>query len=151
MSMAARAISSRAVSSISLAGMTRGMLRRPREGAPDVGRELRFDLVGDRLRDLPRAAGPLLRRLARPQLDVRVGVVQPELHGDGVDEHLELLAQRDRDGLPGVARFDARGNALPGDDLIRRHVLNARRAAATPASPCAPSDASRARRTTTCG
>src|SRR5437870_3286170 len=97
MSMAARAISSRAVSSTSFAGMTRAITSgRARERAADVGWKLRLDLRGDRLGDLPRAARTLLRRLARPQVDVRVGVVEPELHGDGVDEHLELLAERDR-------------------------------------------------------
>src|SRR5437868_5067303 len=114
MSMAARAISSRAVSSISLAGMTRAMAsgrgrgrRGAREGAADVGRKLRLDLRRDRLGHLPRAARTLLRRLARPEIDVRVGVVQPELHGDGVDERLEFLAERDRHRVVIVARLDA--------------------------------------------
>src|ERR1051326_4271322 len=122
MSIAARAMSSRAVSSISFAGMTRGTaLRRPGEGAPDEGRKTLLELRGHRLRDLARGPGALLRRLARPQLDVSVGLVQAELHGDGVDQHLEALAELDGEGPGAVARLHAGGNAFPGDDLVRRH------------------------------
>src|SRR5262245_20097961 len=128
MSMAARAISSRATSSISFSaiavGMSperstvpyvtkailavdvggkkaaRGELRAP-ERLGDVLREASFELRHDRRPDFVRrpCAIPIDRA---PVLEVGVVVVQPELHRRGVDQRLEALTELEADLPAGV-------------------------------------------------
>src|SRR3972149_6277164 len=132
MSMAARAMSSRAVSSTSLSGMGRaiGSPSRPElipargaERSTDELREALLQLGRPRLGALPRGPGPLARRDARPLPEVGVGVQQAELHRDRVDQRLEPLAELERHAVGPVRRLDARGDAPPRYDPVGGHHL----------------------------
>src|SRR6185436_18146263 len=119
MSMAAREVSSRATSSISLAGIALAMALGPAERAGDELGKALLELGRDGRGHLARAARALAVGGA-PRLEIGV-VVHALLHGDGVDEGLEALGQRQRDGVGGVARLDGGRNVLPGDDAVLGH------------------------------
>src|SRR5215470_5355885 len=119
MSMAARVVSSRATSSMSLAGMTLAIASGPAEGARDeLGKPL-LELGGDGGRDVAGAAGALAVDGA-PLLEVGV-VVDAELHGHRVDERLEPLGQWQGHRVGTVPRLDGGRDLLPGDDAVLRH------------------------------
>src|SRR5262249_17002613 len=128
MSIAARAISSRAVSSISLAGITTverrarctrgsGPPARPPPPPPPPP-----PLPAAPPPPLPRAARPPAPRHARPLLEIRGLVLHAELHGDGVDERLELVAEGERHLPCVVPRLDHRRDVAPGHDLPAGHL-----------------------------
>src|SRR3954470_23005829 len=104
MSMAARDVSSRATSSISLAGIAVAIALGPAEGARDELGEALLQLGRDGRGHVARAARTLAVGGA-PGLEVSV-VVHALLHGDGVDERLEALGERQRDGVGAVAGLD---------------------------------------------
>src|SRR3972149_5579161 len=141
MSMAARAMSSRAVSSTSLSGMGRaiGSPSRPdlipsrgAERSTDELREALLQLGRHRLGDLPRGPGPLARRDARPLPQVGPGVQpaapQPDrddapLHRGRVDQPVARLAELERPGVGPVPGLDPRGDAPPSYDPVGGHRL----------------------------
>src|SRR5262245_21350971 len=110
MSIATRAISSRATSSISLAGMRATPLR-PAEGERDELGEAFLELGGHGGADLAGRAGALAVG-GGPVLEVGVLVVRSRLHGQRVDERLEPLRQRQGDLVGAVLRLDGGGNVL---------------------------------------
>src|SRR5262245_33569368 len=119
MSIAARAISSRATSSTSLAGI-RGTPLGPAEGERDELREALLELGGHGGADLTGRAGALAAG-GGPVLEIGLLVVRPRLHGQGIDEGLEPLRQRERDLVGVVLRLDGGGNVPPLDDAVRGH------------------------------
>src|SRR5688572_12800709 len=118
MSMAARAVSSRAVSSMSLAGITASPSERP----PDVVHESRLDLRDHGLAHVARAARALAARELAPLLEVGVGGLEALLHGDRIDQRLEALAELQRHLPAVVGHLDGGRDLLPGDDLPARHL-----------------------------
>src|SRR5882724_1182557 len=79
--------------------------------------ELGGDLPGDRL-GVARALGLGARG---PALQVRVALRGALTHGDGVDQVLEALGERDADGVLAVHRLHQRGKVTPLDDPVSRH------------------------------
>src|SRR5882672_8091657 len=79
--------------------------------------ELGGDLPGDRL-GVARALGLGARG---PALQVRVALRGALPHGDGVDQVLEALGERDADGVLAVHRLHQRGKVTPLDDPVSRH------------------------------
>src|SRR2546430_3969765 len=124
MSIAARAVSSRATSSPSLAGIAFAMpgtvALRAAEGERDEFGEAVFELGGDGGRHVARGAGTVAVGRT-PVLEVGVLVVHAELHGDRVDERLEALGELKGDLVGAVTRLHGSGNVLPGDDAVARH------------------------------
>src|SRR5687768_2827014 len=118
MSMAARAVSSRAVSSMSLAGITASPPERP----PDVIHEARLDLRDHRLTHVARAARTLAAGELAPLLEVGVGGLEALLHRDRVDQRLEALAELERHLPALVGHLDGGRDLLPGHDLPARHL-----------------------------
>src|SRR2546427_11380882 len=119
MSIAARAVSSRATSSTSLAGMAVAMALRPVKGERDELGEAVLQLGGDGGGDIAGRAGALAVGRA-PEFQVGV-VVHAELHGGGVDERLEALGELERDGVGPIPRLDRGRDVLPRDDAIAGH------------------------------
>src|SRR2546428_7234026 len=119
MSIAARAVSSRATSSTSLAGMALAMALRPVKGERDELGEAVLQLGGDGGGDIAGRAGALAVGRA-PEFQVGV-VVHAELHGGGVDERLEALGELERDGVGPIPRLDRGRDVLPRDDAIAAH------------------------------
>src|ERR1043166_180141 len=110
MSIAARAVSSRATSSTSLAGMALAMALLAKGERDELG-EAVLQLGGDGGGDVARRAGALAVGRA-PEFQVGV-VVHAELHGGGVDERLEAFGELERDGVGPIPRLDRGREVLP--------------------------------------
>src|SRR5262245_33901644 len=92
------------------------------KGLTDELREAVFQVRDDGVSDFVSVARTLLGLAARPLLDVGIGLVDAELHGGRIDEHLEPLGKRPCHRLGGVAGLHAGRDAPPGDDAVRRHA-----------------------------
>src|SRR5438034_108913 len=65
-------------------------LRLVEGGGDDLGEPV-LEVRDDDVRDLARRAPSLLRLATAPQLEIGLGVLEPELHGHGIDQQLEAL------------------------------------------------------------
>src|ERR687887_1613723 len=87
-------------------------------------RKLGLELLRHRLRNIARAARPLLLLAVLPLIEVGIGASQTQTHCHCIDQHLKPVAQLDFGGTAAVGSLNDGGNILPVKDLIFSHELN---------------------------